>query len=151
MKRNENQYRRGEIWWVQLDPSIGYEAKKRCDPQLLSEAKSLRDDGTACRSAQDARERAPRQTRPCLILQNDSGNKYSRLTTIAPLLATKNYPFVVNIKPTEKNGLDRERGLHLSQIRAVDSSRVKSKLGQIEPIYWEQIYTAINIHLGFID
>jgi len=118
MKRSENQYRRGEIWWVQLDPSICYEAKK---------------------------------TRPCLILQNDSGNKHSRLTTIAPLLATKNYPFVVNIKPTEENGLDKERGLHLSQVRAVDSVRVKSKLGQIDPVHWEQIYTAINIHLGFID
>ncbi|MEL7074668.1 MAG: hypothetical protein AAGM46_01895 [Cyanobacteria bacterium J06582_2] len=34
---------------------------KRCDPQLLKEAKSLQDAGAKHRSFQDARERAPRQ------------------------------------------------------------------------------------------
>lgn len=91
------------------------------------------------------------KTRPCLILQNDAGNKRSRLTTIAPLLSVKSLKFVVNIQPTVENGLDRERGLHLNQIRAIDSTRVKSKLGEIDAAYWENIHRAINIHLGFIE
>jgi mRNA interferase MazF len=111
-----NSYRRGEIWWVTLDPTVGFETKK---------------------------------TRPCLILQNDAGNKRSRLTTIAPLLSVKKLKFIVNIQPTAQNGLDKERGLHLNQIRAIDSSRVKSKLGEIDAAYWEDIHQAINIHLGF--
>jgi mRNA interferase MazF len=83
MPHNSLTYRRGEIWWVKLDSSIGKEARK---------------------------------TRACLILQNDLGNKQSSLTTVVPFLARKNYPFVVNVLPTELNGLDQERGLHFSQI-----------------------------------
>lgn len=105
-------YKRGEIWWVELDPSTGVEAKK---------------------------------TRPCLILQNDLGNKQSSLTIIAPFLAKKNYPFVVNVQPTSLNNLDRERGLHFSQIRAVDCSRIKTKIGTLEADYWQEIVKAIAI------
>ena len=107
-------YKRGEIWWVELDPATGVEAKK---------------------------------TRACLILQNDLGNKHSSLTTVVPFLAPKNYPFVVNIQPTTVNNLDRERGIHFSQIRAVDCSRVRSKIGEIEDFYWEEIKKAIAVQL----
>ena len=107
-------YKRGEIWWVELDPSTGVEAKK---------------------------------TRPCLILQNDLGNKQSSLTIVVPFLATRNYPFVVNVKPTSLNNLDRERGLHFSQIRAVDCSRIKSKIGTLEDECWQEIVKAIAIQL----
>ena len=64
MPQSKPNYRRGEIWWVSLDPVRGNEAKKRCDPNEFYSSK----------------ERAPRQTRPCLILQNDLGNQYSSLT-----------------------------------------------------------------------
>lgn len=109
-------YRRGEIWWVKLDPSVGVEAAK---------------------------------TRACLILQNDMGNRASLITTIVPFLASKDYAFVVNVLPTDENGLDRERGLHFNQIRSIDRSRVISKIGNLENSYWKQIQTAINVQLGF--
>jgi mRNA interferase MazF len=116
MPNNSLTYRRGDIWWVKLDPAVGIETQK---------------------------------TRACLILQNDLGNKQSSLTIVVPLLAPKNYPFVVNISPSRANGLDKERGLHFSQIKAVDASRVLSKLGAIEANYWAQIEIAITIQLGF--
>ncbi len=109
-------YKRGEIWWVKLDPGIGVEAVK---------------------------------TRACLILQNDAGNKASKITTIVPFLAKRNYSFVVNVSPTSENGLDKERGLHFNQIRSVDRSRITSKIGKIEDIYWNQIKTALDVQLGF--
>jgi mRNA interferase MazF len=108
--------RRGEIWWVDLDPTRGKEARK---------------------------------IRACLIIQNDIGNKESDLTTVVPFLSPKNYPFVVNIKPSELNKLDKERGLHFNQIRSVDSSRLKSKLGILESDYFTQIKRALDIQLGF--
>lgn len=117
MPKGELVYRRGEIWWVELDPTRGVETKK---------------------------------TRPCLILQNDLGNKQSSLTTVAPFLASKKYPFVVNVQPSSTNNLDRERGINLSQIRAVDSTRVLSKIGKLEDFYWEAIKSAILIQLGFV-
>lgn len=65
--------------------------------------------------------------RACLIIQNDIGNEESDITTVIPFLSPKNYPFVVNVKPSELNQLDKERGLHINQIRSIDSSRLKSK------------------------
>ena len=116
MNSDSLSYKRGEIWWVKLDPGVGVEAGK---------------------------------TRACLILQNDLGNKASKITTIVPFLAKTNYSFVVNVLPTPENGLDRERGLHFNQIRSVDRSRVTSKIGKLEDIYWNEIKAAIDIQLGF--
>ncbi len=116
MPKGELIYRRGDIFWVELDPTVGVEIKK---------------------------------TRACLILQNDFGNKQSSLTNVAPFLERKNYPFVVNFQATSENGLDKERGLHLNQIRAIDAQRIKGKLGTIEEYYWTQIKSAISVQFGF--
>ncbi len=110
------EYRRGEIWWVDLEPTKGKEAKK---------------------------------IRACLIIQNDIGNEESDLTTVVPFLSRKNYPFVVNVQPSELNQLDKERGLHFNQIRSVDSSRLKSKLGTLESEYFSQVKRALDIQFGF--
>ena len=56
---------------------------------------------------------------------------------------------MVNVLPTNLNCLDKERGLHFSQIRAVDASRIKSKVGELEKSYWKDIKKAIGIQLGF--
>jgi mRNA interferase MazF len=110
-------YKRGEIWWVDLNPVIGSETGKE---------------------------------RPCLILQNDIGNQNGSTTIVAPLLpGTKNYPFVVNVKPTLENGLDGERYINLSQMRAVDTRRIKNKQGVLEDSYWSDIEKAVGIELGF--
>jgi mRNA interferase MazF len=88
--------------------------------------------------------------RPCLILQNDIGNKNGATTIIAPLLpGIKTYPFVVNIIPTLENGLSGDRHINLSQIRAIDARRIKNKQGVLEDTYWEAIEKAVSIELGF--
>ncbi|AFY59914.1 type II toxin-antitoxin system PemK/MazF family toxin [Synechococcus sp. PCC 6312] len=88
--------------------------------------------------------------RPCLILQNDVGNQNGSTTIVAPLWpGTKTYPFVVNVVPTPQNGLDRERHINLSQMRAVDAQRIKNKQGVLEDVYWGEIEKAICIELGF--
>ncbi|KPQ38295.1 MAG: type II toxin-antitoxin system PemK/MazF family toxin [Phormidium sp.] len=88
--------------------------------------------------------------RPCLILQNDIGNKNATTTIVAPLLlGKKTYPFVVNITSTAQNGLDGDRYINLSQMRAVDTERIKNKQGVLEDIYWKKIEKAVRIELGF--
>lgn len=110
-------YRRGEIWWVDLNPVIGSETGKE---------------------------------RPCLILQNDIGNKSGTTSIVAPFLpGMKTYPFVVNVAPTAQNGLDRDRHINLSQMRAVDAQRIKNQQGVLEDNYWEDIEKAVCIELGF--
>ena len=110
-------YKRGEIWWVNLDPVIGNETGKE---------------------------------RPCLILQNDVGNKNSATTLVAPLLpGTKTYPYVVNIAPTSRNGLKGDRYVNLGQMRVVDARRIKNRQGILEDIYWDSIESAVLVQLGF--
>jgi mRNA interferase MazF len=117
MPSGDLRYRRGEIWWVNLDPTLGNETSKK---------------------------------RPCVILQNDVGNARSNTTMVAPLLkGAKTYPFVVNIEPTVDNGLDENRGIHLQQMRVVDSGRIDNKLGTLEDKYWSEIEKAVCIVLGF--
>jgi mRNA interferase MazF len=110
-------YRRGEIWWVNLDPTVGSETAKK---------------------------------RPCVILQNDVGNARSDTTMVAPLLkGSKAYPFVVSVEATSENGLDETRGIHLEQMRVMDSRRIDSQLGTLEDKYWNEIEKAVCIVLGF--
>ena len=110
-------YRRGEIWWVDLNPVIGSETGKE---------------------------------RPCLILQNDIGNQNGTTTIVAPFLpGMKTYPFVVSVAPTLQNGLDGDRHVNLSQMRAVDTRRIKNKQGVLEDNYWKEIEKAVCIELGF--
>lgn len=88
--------------------------------------------------------------RPCLILQNDIGNQNGATTIVAPLLpGTKTYPFVVNVTPTTRNGINGARHINLSQMRAVDAQRIKNKQGVLEESYWEEIEKAVCIELGF--
>jgi mRNA interferase MazF len=92
----------------------------------------------------------PDKERPCLILQNDVGNQNAATTIVAPLLpGKKTYPFIVNVVPTPLNGLNGERYINLSQMRAVDARRVKHKQGVLEDTYWEEIEKAVCIELGF--
>ncbi|HBL14565.1 MAG TPA: type II toxin-antitoxin system PemK/MazF family toxin [Cyanobacteria bacterium UBA11162] len=110
-------YRRGDICWVNLDPTKGVETKK---------------------------------TRPCLIVQNDQGNRFSLLTVVMPILpGNKEAPYVVNVKATLENGLDRDRYIDVGQIRAVAHERIGDKLGVIEIFYWQSIQDALDIVLGF--
>ena len=110
-------YKRGEIWWVDLDPKVGDEVGK---------------------------------TRPCVILQNDVGNKMGGTTIVAPLgKGSASFPFVVNIAKTPQNGLDVDRYIDLGQMRAVAHQRVKSICGVLEETYWDAIEKAVLIELGF--
>jgi mRNA interferase MazF len=48
-----------------------------------------------------------------------------------------------------QNGLDGDRHINLSQMRAVDSQRIKNKQGVLEDVYWQEIEKAVCIQLGF--
>jgi mRNA interferase MazF len=87
-----------------------------------------------------------KKKRPCLILQDDVVNQNSRTVIVAPILpGHKNWPFVVNLKPTKSNGLDKERHVNLKQLRAVDVSRITKKQGMLEKRYLEAIKEALGI------
>jgi mRNA interferase MazF len=87
-----------------------------------------------------------RKKRPCIILQSDSVNKDSRTVIIAPILpGHKNWPFAVNLIPTKKNGLDKERHINVKQLRAVDVSRIDNRQGILENSYLSQLKSSLQL------
>jgi mRNA interferase MazF len=110
-------YKRGEIRWVNLDPTVGAEAQK---------------------------------IRASLIVQNDIMNQYGLLTIVMPFRpGSKQAPYIVNVKATATNGLDKDRFIDVAQIRSVDYRRVLGLVGILEVEYWEEIRTALDVVLGF--
>jgi len=90
------------------------------------------------------------KTRSCLIVQNDIMNLYGQLTVVIPFRpGTKQAPYVVNVKATLANGLDKDRFLDVAQIRSVDAQRILGLVGVLEENYWQPIRKAIDVVLGF--
>ena|SRR3989338_6832902 len=87
--------------------------------------------------------------RPCLILQNDNGNKYSPLTIIAPLTSkefTKEFPTNVFILKQE-SGLDKDSTIMLNQIRTIDKTRLIKKVGSLNLQVMAKVNLALRISL----
>jgi len=92
------------------------------------------------------KEAETRKKRPCVITQGNLINQGSRTIIVAPILpGHKNWPFVVNVRPSKTNGLDKERHINLKQMRAVDISRIKNRQGILESQYLKPIQEAIEI------
>lgn len=100
-----------------------------------------------------ARGAEKRKTRPCLIIQNDIGNKFSPLTIIAVITSQKEidkqYPTDVWIDKGE-GGLDYQSIIQCDQIRTVDKSRIIKKIGYIDVSIMKKVDKALKISLGLI-
>ena len=85
--------------------------------------------------------------RPVLIIQNDRGNKYSPTVIAAAITSQMNktkLPTHIEID-SEQCGLKNNSVVLAEQIRTIDKSRLKEKIGHIED---EQIINKINNALG---
>jgi len=87
--------------------------------------------------------------RPALVLQNDTGNKYSTTTIVAAITTAsgKTYPFQVRLEP-EECGLSKPSTVLLEQILTVSKERLVKKVGQISPEKMYEVERAIHNSLG---
>lgn len=87
--------------------------------------------------------------RPILVIQNDIGNKYSP-TIIAVAITSK----IKNHMPTHieidgsKYGLDKKSVILAEQIRTLDKSRLKEKVGALDHETLNKVKHAIEISCG---
>lgn len=88
--------------------------------------------------------------RPVLILQNDKGNLHSSTTIVAIITSKskKSLPTHVNLKPNKYNSLRYDSTVELEQVRTVDKSRLKNKIGCIGKRDISNVQKALNISLG---
>ncbi len=90
-----------------------------------------------------------KKTHPCVVLQNDLGNRYAPTTIIAPITSTPyDSPVVVPVHPTEENGLHHLSYINLAQIRCIDKKRLKERLGAISPEICEDVANALKKSLA---
>lgn len=86
--------------------------------------------------------------RPVIVLQNDIGNKHSPTTIVSPItsrIGKKLLPTHILLNECDKL---KNSVILLEQIRTVDKSRLKQKVGQLPPEKIEALDTAIKISLG---
>ncbi len=87
--------------------------------------------------------------RPCLIIQNNQGNKYSPLTIIAPLTSkafTKEFPTNVFVLK-EDSRLNKDSTILLNQIRTIDKRRITRKISSLSAEIMSKVEMAIKISL----
>lgn len=86
--------------------------------------------------------------RPVVILQNNMGNKHAPTTIIAPITSQ------IGKKPLPTHiifngcGVPKDSVILLEQIRTIDKSRLKQKMGCLPPEKVEVLDSAIKISLG---
>ena len=87
--------------------------------------------------------------RPALVIQNDTGNKYSPTTIVAACstASVKAYPFIVHVK-VEESGMDKDSSINLAQIMTVDKTRLEIKLGELSRKKMLEIDGALKNSLG---
>ena len=88
--------------------------------------------------------------RPVLIVQNDVGNKYSPTviaTAITSKLSKTKLPTHIDVF-ADKVGLQRDSVVLLEQIRTIDKTRLKEKMGHLDDDMMHQVDEAITVSFG---
>lgn len=91
--------------------------------------------------------------RPCLIVQNDVGNRFSPTTIVVPMTSkvhTKDYPHEIFVRSAD-SGLTKDGMLLLGQIRAIDKGRIIKKLSIASNDLMTQVDAGIKVTLGIFD
>ena len=89
--------------------------------------------------------------RPVLVVQNDVGNKYSP-TIIAAAVTSKidkaKLPTHIELSAREY-GLSKDSVVLLEQIRTLDKTRLKERIGQVSADKMRKINEALLVSMGF--
>lgn len=92
-----------------------------------------------------------KKKRPCVVIQNDIGNRAYPLTIVAPITGAENklklFPVYVAVKRGE-GGLSKDSVILCDQIRTVDESRIVQTLGRMPDSVMERVNTALKISLA---
>ncbi|MEG1509913.1 MAG: type II toxin-antitoxin system PemK/MazF family toxin [Clostridia bacterium] len=89
--------------------------------------------------------------RPVLVVQNDIGNKYSPTVIAAAITSQINkakLPTHIELSASDY-GLQKDSVVLLEQLRTLDKSRLKEKIGFVPPDIMNKVNSGLMISLGF--
>ena len=110
--------RRGEVWEVNLDPTIGAEIKKICPCVIVS---------------RDALARLPLKI---IVPLTDWNEGFARA------------PWHVLVEATSQNGLSKKSSADTYQVRSISEARLIRRLGEISDQVMEEINNGLSISLA---
>jgi mRNA interferase MazF len=113
--------RRGDIYLVSFDPTVGHEIKKTRPAVVIQN-----DVGN--------------RYSPLTIVA-------AITSTISPVP----FPVEVVVAPAKSNGLAVDSSIRLDQIRTVDRQRLLKRLGILDPAIMQRVDEALRISVGLID
>jgi len=93
------------------------------------------------------------KTRPCVVIQNDIGNRYSPLTIVAPIWGaehfkgTKPHPVMVFLSAGE-GGTTKDSYVLCNQIRTIDERRLGTVYGKLPSQTMKAVDVALRISLA---
>ena len=89
--------------------------------------------------------------RPCVVIQNDIGNKFSPTSIVAAITdaehVMKDFPVNVRIAKGE-GGLSKDSVVLCNQLRSVDEARFVRTLGRLTSSTMVKVDTALKISLA---
>lgn len=84
--------------------------------------------------------------RPCVVIQNDKGNRYSTTLIVAAITSSSSKAKMpTHIEIDEKCGLDKASVILCEQIRTIDKNRVKKFIGSVNRDVREKIDKALMV------
>jgi len=86
--------------------------------------------------------------RPALVIQNNTGNRYSPTTIVAALTTAieKPYPFLVKVT-TKESGLPKDSTVNLAVIMTINKTRLTDKCGELSEAKMAEVNKAIKASL----
>ena len=90
------------------------------------------------------------ETRPVLIIQNDTGNKHSPTVIAAAITSqTNKAKLPTHIELSGKSvGLTKDSVVLLEQIRTIDKRRLREHMGRLDDGMMNQVNAAIAVSFG---
>ncbi|MBE6021005.1 MAG: type II toxin-antitoxin system PemK/MazF family toxin [Firmicutes bacterium] len=87
--------------------------------------------------------------RPVLVIQNDVGNKYSPTIIVAAITSQVKTKLPTHVEiGMLGNGLTRNSVILMEQLRTIDKTRLKEKIGHIDEPAIERVQNALSVSLG---
>ena len=88
--------------------------------------------------------------RPCIIMQNDVGNRFSPTVIAAAITSQKDknkLPTHIQVNAND-SGLTRDSIVLLEQVRTIDKQRLKEKMGRLDDASMSRINQALSVSFG---
>jgi mRNA interferase MazF len=93
----------------------------------------------------------PNKTRPCVVIQNDTGNKFSSVFIVAAITDAKHvpkpYPICVYVKKGD-GGLEKDSVIECNLLRCVSEKRLVSTYGHFSGAIMQKVDQALKISLA---